>query len=102
MFPVGGHNVLEPAVFSKPVIYGKYMGNFREVVDLLQKKKGAIQVNNVEEFIEQSLLLLNNKELCSQIGEISFQVIKENSGAVNKSMVILKKILENAMSKKLR
>jgi 3-deoxy-D-manno-octulosonic-acid transferase len=78
------------------------MGNFREVVDLLQKKKGAIQVNNSEEFIEQSLLLLNNKELCSQIGEISFQVIKENSGAVNKSMLILKKILENAMSKKLR
>ena len=102
LVPVGGHNVLEPAVFSKPVIFGKYMNNFREVVDLLQKKKGAIQVNNVEEFIEQSLLLLNNKELCRQIGETSFKVIKENSGAVNKSMVILKKILENAISKNLR
>jgi 3-deoxy-D-manno-octulosonic-acid transferase len=99
---VGGHNVLEPAVFSKPVIYGKHMDNFREMVDLLQEKKGAIQVNNVEEFIEQSLLLLKNKELCRQIGGISFQVIKENSGAVNKSMVILKKILENAISKNLR
>ncbi len=102
LVPVGGHNVLEPAVFSKPVIYGKHMDNFREMVDLLQKKKGAIQVNNVEEFIEQSLLLLKNKELCRQIGGISFQVIKENSGAVNKSMVILKKILENAISKNLR
>lgn len=102
LVPVGGHNVLEPAVFSKPVIFGKYMSNFCEVVDLLQKKKGAIQVNNSEEFIEQSLLLLNNKELCRQIGETSFKVIKENSGAVSKSMVILKKILENAVSKKLR
>ena len=102
LVPVGGHNVLEPAVFSKPVIYGKHMDNFREVVSLLQKKKGAIQVNNVEEFIEQSLLLLNNKELCRQIGETSFNVIKENSGAVHKSMIILKKILENAVSKKLR
>ena len=101
LVPVGGHNVLEPAVFSKPVIFGKHMDNFREVVDLLQKKKGAIQVNNAEEFIEQSLLLLNNKELCNQIGETSFQVIKENSGAVNKSMLILKKILENSISKKL-
>jgi len=102
LVPVGGHNVLEPAVFSKPVIYGKHMDNFREVVSLLQKKKGAIQVNNVGEFIEQSLLLLNNKELCRQIGETSFKVIKENSGAVNKSMVILKKILENTISKKTR
>ena len=102
LVPVGGHNVLEPAVFSKPVIYGKHMDNFREVVSLLQKKKGSIQVNNVGEFIEQSLLLLNNKELCGQIGGTSFQVIKENSGAVNKSMVILKKILGNAISKKLQ
>ena len=102
LVPVGGHNVLEPAVFSKPVIYGKYMDNFREVVDLLQKKKGAIQVNDEEEFFEQSLLLLNNKELCRQIGQTSFQVIKENSGAVNKSMLILIKILENAISKKLQ
>jgi hypothetical protein len=56
----------------------------------------------VEEFIEQSLLLLNNKKLCRQLGETSFQVIKENSGAVNKSMVILKKILKNSVSNKLQ
>jgi 3-deoxy-D-manno-octulosonic-acid transferase len=102
LVPVGGHNVLEPAVFRKPVIFGKHMDNFREMVSLLLNKKGAIQVNNVEEFIEQSLLLLNNKELCRQIGGTSFQVIKENSGAVNKSMVILKKILKNSVSNKLQ
>ena len=72
LVPVGGHNVLEPAVFGKPVIYGKYMDNFREVISILQNKKGAIQVSSVEELIEQSLLLLNNKELCRQIGERSF------------------------------
>jgi 3-deoxy-D-manno-octulosonic-acid transferase len=102
LVPVGGHNVLEPAVFSKPVIFGKHMDNFREMVSLLLNKKGAIQVNNVEEFIEQSLLLLNNKKLCRQLGEISFQVIKENNGAVINSMVILKKILKNSVSNKLQ
>lgn len=99
LVPVGGHNVLEAAVFSKPVLYGKYMDNFREVASLLEGKKGAIQVNNEDEFFEQSLLLLNNKELCRQIGETAFQVINENSGSVNKSMIILKKILENSISK---
>ncbi len=97
--PVGGHNVLEPAVFSKPVIYGMYMGNFREMAELLQKKKAAIQVKDADEFIDQALTLLKDSQLRQKTGENSFQVIKENSGAVVKSMNILKKLLESNSSR---
>ena len=27
----GGHNVLEPAVFGKPIVFGPHMENFREI-----------------------------------------------------------------------
>ncbi len=99
LVPVGGHNVLEPAVFSKPVIYGMYMGNFREMAELLQKKKAAIQVKDADEFIDQALTLLKDSQLRQKTGENSFQVIKENSGAVVKSMNILKKLLESNSSR---
>ena len=99
LVPVGGHNVLEPAVFSKPVIYGMHMGNFREMAELLHKKKAAIQVKDADEFIDQALTLLKDSQLRQKTGENSFQVIKENSGAVAKSMNILKKLLESNSSR---
>ena len=100
LVPVGGHNVLEASIFSKPVIFGKHMENFREVVDLIKEKKGEIQIKDMQELEEQALLLLNDSGLCRQIGETSLQVIKENSGAVKKSMVIINKILRSSISNK--
>jgi len=34
LVPRGGHNILEPAAFSKPVVFGPHMENFREIRDL--------------------------------------------------------------------
>jgi len=95
MVPVGGHNVLEPAVFSKPVIYGPYMDNFREMSKLLQEKKAAIQVRDTGEFIRQARALLADRALRQKIGETAFAVIRENSGAVDKSMEALIKLMGN-------
>ena len=29
----GGHNILEPAIFGKPVVFGPHMQNFKEIAD---------------------------------------------------------------------
>jgi 3-deoxy-D-manno-octulosonic-acid transferase len=94
LVPVGGHNVLEPAVFSKPVLFGNYMGNFAEIASILIEKDAAIQVSNTDEFAEQALALLNNPALGRQIGESAFAVIRENSGAVKRSVEILKQFMD--------
>jgi 3-deoxy-D-manno-octulosonic-acid transferase len=93
LVPVGGHNVLEPAVFSKPVIFGKFMGNFSEISRILKDKNAAIQVSDKEEFTKQAIHLLETPEICNQIGSNAFEVVKQNSGAVNKSVDILARIL---------
>ncbi len=94
MVPVGGHNVLEPAVFSKPVIFGKYMNNFLEISTILTRKKAALQVADKDDFIAQAELLLEDAALRQQIGEAAFQVIMENSGALHKNMEIMQKLLK--------
>ncbi|MEI6124924.1 MAG: 3-deoxy-D-manno-octulosonic acid transferase [Pseudomonadota bacterium] len=93
LVPVGGHNVLEPAVFNKPVIFGNFMGNFAEIAKILKRKKAALQVSSGEELAAQALSLFENPELCRQIGETAFQVIENNSGAVSKSTDILHTLL---------
>jgi 3-deoxy-D-manno-octulosonic-acid transferase len=98
LVPVGGHNVLEPAVFSKPVIFGKFMGNFSEISRILKKKNAALQVSGKDEFIKQAMSLLEDPGLRQQIGETAFKVIRENSGALGKSMKILRALLEDRTS----
>ena len=40
----GGQNPIEPAALGKPVVFGPFMQNFREVVESLLEAKGAVQV----------------------------------------------------------
>ena len=44
MVPVGGHNILEPASLSKPVLFGPHMSNFREITAMILKFGGGVQV----------------------------------------------------------
>ena len=49
LVPGGGHNILEPAAFSKVPIYGPSMENFREMSGKFLAAGAAIQVKNSEE-----------------------------------------------------
>ncbi len=40
----GGHNVLEPAWYSKPVVFGPHMENFRDIARLFLDADAAIQI----------------------------------------------------------
>ena len=42
----GGHNVLEPALFGKPVVVGPYMQNFRQIASDLLEAGGLVQVED--------------------------------------------------------
>ena len=35
----GGHNILEPAVFGKPVVFGPHMQNFKEIAEAFVEKR---------------------------------------------------------------
>lgn len=42
--PIGGHNILEPAIHSAPVVYGPHMHKQREMLRILDGAGGGIQV----------------------------------------------------------
>lgn len=95
LVPVGGHNVLEPAVFAKPVIFGPHMDNFEEISRILLAGKAAFQVSDTQDFFEKALRLLQDDALREQTGQNAFNVITENSGAIKKSMAAMERFLSN-------
>lgn len=71
----GHHNILEAAVYGKPVVTGPNFEKFKESVEL-KKLGGSFTINNSAE-LEQVISSLNIKE-ASAIAE---NYVKENAGA---------------------
>ena len=44
LVPTGGHNILEPALFRKPILFGPSMSNFREMSEDFLQQQAAVQV----------------------------------------------------------
>ena len=78
---VGGHNLLEPAAMKKPVIFSRYMFNFKEISEALIQAGGGLMVKDKEELYIKLDNLLSDKQLSSAMGEKAFKVIAANSGA---------------------
>ncbi len=83
---VGGHNLLEPAAMKKPVIFSRYMYNFKEISEALISAGGGILVKDKQELYVEADKLLSDTNYCQLIGSRAFSVIQVNSGAAKRTI----------------
>ena len=93
LVPTGGHNLLEPAYWSKVIAFGPHMENFRDIAKLFLDAGAAIQIRNPEE-LAHTAWLLENKEVREQLGASARQVLEQNSGATARTLDGLRKYLD--------
>jgi len=89
-FGKGTHNVMEPAVFGQPVLFGPNYLNSHEAGELLNIG-AAFRITNEQEFYEKVSLLIQNDQLRNSMGEKARNVIYENKGATE---IIVNKLNE--------
>lgn len=77
------HNVLEAAVYGVPVLFGPKIDNSQEAKKLLQLG-GGILVNNKREAYKNLRLLFSDEEYRENCGKISFDFVRNNTGATDK------------------
>ena len=82
----GLHNILEPAVFGVPILFGdKKFDKFQEALDLVERG-GAVTISNSEEFDTQLTLLMTDPAERKRRSQIVESYILENKGATDKIM----------------
>ncbi len=86
----GLHNILEPAVFSCPVIIGQNYKGFSEAEQLLELG-GVYSVKNPDEF-SKVFSLLDDIDLRNKSGKINFDYILKN---VEKNSKIINSLIKN-------
>jgi 3-deoxy-D-manno-octulosonic-acid transferase len=89
----GGHNILEPAAFGKPVVFGPYVHNFRDITDTFLAHDAAIQVNSTRGLEEALLGLLTDPVRRARLGAAARALVESNRGAKDKSLAIIAQLL---------
>ena len=94
--PLGGQNVLEAAVWGKPVFYGPSMEDFLDAKALLDKTGGGIQVKNSEELTEKVLYYLSHPDQADAVGRLAREAVMLNKGAAGKHAAVIHRLLGKA------
>ena len=90
MVPVGGHNIIEAAIYKKPVIYGKYVDSIKEFVSLLDGN-GGIMVSDESELCSAIKDILEHPDKTGALGKKAFDIISRKVETVNNVIGIMKK-----------
>lgn len=91
--PIGGHNILEPAFYGRPILFGPHMENFEEIAGLFRSGGGGMEVHGGAELSRGLLWLLRHLPEAEAMGERGRSILRQHQGAVHRTLDLLKDYL---------
>jgi len=77
----GGHNILEPAWFSQPPVFGPSMENFQSMAEQFQNARAGIQVRSGQQLGKVWVQLIEDDALRKRMGKAARELCERNRGA---------------------
>jgi 3-deoxy-D-manno-octulosonic-acid transferase len=93
LVPTGGHNILEPAVFGRPVVFGPHMHNFAEIAAAFVAADAGVQVASDGAFEDEVLALMADPVRRARLGAAARALVEANRGAKVKTLEALDLLL---------
>ncbi|MBN2418912.1 MAG: 3-deoxy-D-manno-octulosonic acid transferase [Deltaproteobacteria bacterium] len=84
LVPVGGHNLLEPASFGIPVIFGPYTYNFALMSESLIESGGGLRVKGEIELYDAIKRILTETKIQQNMGSHAREFVEGNRGALGR------------------
>lgn len=92
LVPRGGHNVIEPAAFAKPIIVGPYTENFRQIVADFARAGALVQVDP-SALTDELIRVLSDPGQARAMGERARNILIANRGATECVIQEIKEVL---------
>ena len=92
----GGHNILEPAVFGKPIVFGPHMENFAEIAEAFVANGAGVQVTDERELDDVLVALMSDPVRRARLGAAARALVEANRGAKDKRSQVLAALLPRA------
>lgn len=93
LVPSGGHNILEPAWFAKPPVFGPSMENFSDMAALFLKGRAGIQVDSGPMLGRVWIQLIEDTKLRERMGEAAKKLWGQNRGATTRTLDLIAALL---------
>ncbi|MDY0376653.1 MAG: 3-deoxy-D-manno-octulosonic acid transferase [Desulfobacterium sp.] len=87
--PFGGHNPLEAAAFSRPILFGPHMEDFLLVAQMLVDHGGAFTVSDRDDLIRRTVQLIHDPVLAQSMGARAADLFLKNRGAVDLTLSLI-------------
>ena len=89
----GGHNILEPAMYGKAIVFGPHMGNFREIAETFVSNAAAVQLTSDRELDETMAALMGDPVKRARLGAAARALVEANRGAKNKTLAVVEELV---------
>jgi 3-deoxy-D-manno-octulosonic-acid transferase len=99
---IGGHNILEPALFGKPIIVGPHTANVQPIVDEFRRGEALIQLERptsrpyADQLIDVLWSLLEEPARRQALGQRARHVLERNRGATARTYAHIARFLRVA------
>ncbi|MDA3914099.1 MAG: lipid IV(A) 3-deoxy-D-manno-octulosonic acid transferase [Oleiagrimonas sp.] len=91
---IGGHNLLEPAALSCPVLVGPHTFNFEGITQSLRTRGGALEVS--EKSLGNTVRgLLEHPDERERMGRAARRVFEHEQGAVDRIMALIRPLMDD-------
>jgi 3-deoxy-D-manno-octulosonic-acid transferase len=89
----GGHNLLEPAAWGVPVLFGPHTFNFKDITTQLLEAGGGVQVADGEALYRDTLALFQTPAHRQAIGAAARAVVASNGGALARTVEAIRRVV---------
>ena len=96
--PIGGHNLLEPAIWCKPVFFGPYTDHCAEIADLLLQAGGGRRATDGADLAGHMAAVLRDRSALERMGQAAQQVVLGNRGALERTVGVITRLLHARVS----
>lgn len=92
----GGHNILEPAVHGKAIVFGPHMSNFAEIAAAFLAARAAVQVADAGELSSVWVRLVGDAAERARLGAAARAIVESNRGAKPRTLAAVAALLPPA------
>jgi 3-deoxy-D-manno-octulosonic-acid transferase len=93
LVPKGGQNIVEPAMWAKPVIYGPSMEDFQDAARIIQSNGGGVLVHDAGQLTDAVMGWARSPQTAKAVGLAARQAISQHGGAAEKHARVISTVL---------
>lgn len=96
LVPVGGHNVIEPILAGRPVVYGRHTANIRHVVEILGECGAGRMVSDAADLGRAVVALLMEPERARSAAERGHVALMRHRGSGERTGALIERVITAA------